>query len=145
MPLLSGCIIFPHSELAAPAAFGRVLDSKTSQPIEHAKVFRNIGGSGKSSFTFTRSDGVFDFKRSTVPRWLTYIDYAANIIDYRVEASGYEVFTTNLNGGGSFLRGERMHDLGMIFLQSNCKKADYAKRRAMSQVCEFKYDGRANH
>ena len=114
--LLTGCVIFPHSQLIAPPAQGKVLDSETLEPLPHAKVVRRIEKLDNSQMTFTDGKGDFAFKQATRLRWLLMVDYAANKIQYRIEAAGYRHFETNLYGGGSFYSGTLPHDFGAVLM-----------------------------
>jgi|SRR5690348_16739823 len=117
LPTLTGCVIFPHGELVAPPARGRVLDSETLEPVPHSKVVRRIGRLDRNRETFTDGQGDFVFKKDKDLKWLLMVDYAANQIHYRIEAGGYRPFETNLYGGGSFYRGTLPHDIGEVLLQ----------------------------
>lgn len=114
---LTGCVFFPHAELMAPPAQGRVLDSDTLEPVPKAKVVRRIERLDRDRVTFTDSNGAFTFKKDNDLGWLLMVDYAANQIHYRIDSIGYRVFQTNLYGGGSFYRGRLPHDLGVVLLQ----------------------------
>jgi hypothetical protein len=115
--LLAGCVIFPHGQLVAPPAQGRVLDSETLEPLPHSKVVRRIERMDRTRVTFTDGHGDFAFKKDTHLRWLLVVDYAANEVQYRIEAAGYRPFETNLYGGGSFHPGTLPHDLGAVLLR----------------------------
>ncbi len=115
--LLTGCVVFPHGDLMAPAAQGRVLDSETQEPVVNAKVVRRIERLDRSRVTFTDRKGRFAFKKDKDLGWLLMVEYAANQIQYQVDAAGYHRFVTNLYGGGSLYRGTLPHDLGLVRLQ----------------------------
>lgn len=122
--LLPGCVIFPHGELVAPSAQGRVLHSETQEPVVHAKVTRRIERFDRSRVTFTDEQGCFAFKKDKDLRWLLMVDYAANRIHYQIEAAGYQSFGTNLYGGGSFYPGTLPHDLGVVGLRRQPEKIE---------------------
>jgi hypothetical protein len=117
LPSLTGCVIFPHGEWVAPPSSGQVLDAGDLQPVAQAKVTRHIEAFDRRRVVSTDADGDFDMKKDTDLRWLPFVCYAANPIDYRIEAAGYRPFTTNLYGGGSFIHGRQPHHLGQILLQ----------------------------
>jgi hypothetical protein len=117
LPVLTGCVIFPHGEWVAPPASGCVLDADNHQPVARAKVTRHIGAFNRKRAVSTDAHGNFDFKKDTDLRWLPFVCYAATPIQYRIEAEGYRPFTTNLYGGGSFAHGRQPHELGQILLQ----------------------------
>jgi len=114
--LLSGCVVFPHGELVAPQASGRVLDSETLQPVAHARVTRRIDSLNRTSATLTDDRGAFQFQKDSDLRWIPFVCYAANSIDYQIKAEGYRPFTINLHGGGSFYRGTLAHALGDLLV-----------------------------
>lgn len=114
---LTGCVVFPHGELVAPPAQGRVVDAETREPVVESKVTRRIGRSDQRQITFTNRRGDFAFKKAQRLGWLLMVDYGPNQIHYRFEAAGYRSFETNLYGGGSFYRGTLSHDLGIVLLQ----------------------------
>jgi hypothetical protein len=113
--LLTGCV-FPHGQLMAPPAQGRVLDSETLEPLPHSKVVRRIERLDRNRVTVTDGKGDFAFKKDTHLRWLLMVDYAPNEIQYRIEAAGYRPFETNLHGGGSLHPGTLPHDFGVVLL-----------------------------
>lgn len=116
LTLLTGCVIFPHGDLVAPSARGRVLDSATLEPVARARVVRRIPRLDRARETCTDAEGQFAFKRDKDLGWVLMVDYAPHRIEYRVEAGGYRPFQTNLYGGGSFYRGTVPHDLGQVLL-----------------------------
>lgn len=118
---LTGCVVFPHGDLMAPAAQGRVLNSETQEPVANAKVVRRIERLDRSRVTFTDREGRFAFKKDKDLGWLLMVEYAANQIEYQVDAAGYHRFVTNLYGGGSLYRGTLPHDLGFVWLQKELK------------------------
>ena len=122
--LLTGCVVFPHGDLMAPAARGRVLDSETQAPIVNAKVVRRIERLDRSRVTFTDREGRFAFKKDKDLGWLLMVEYAANQIQYQVDAAGYHRFVTNLYGGGSLYRGTLPHDLGPVRLQKQSNEIE---------------------
>jgi hypothetical protein len=114
--LLTGCVIFPHDQLMAPPAQGKVLDSETLSPLPHSKVVRRIVRLDRNRETFTDGQGDFAFKKDTHLRWIRMVDYAPNEIQYRIEAAGYRPFETNRYGGGNFYPGKLPHDFGVVLL-----------------------------
>jgi len=114
LTLNTGCVIFPHGELMAPPAQGRAVDSGTLEPLRHARVVRRIERLDRERVAFTDAQGRFAFKQDRDLGWLLMVDYAANQIQYRIDAIGYRSFETNLYGGGSFYRGRQPHDLGIV-------------------------------
>ena len=84
----SGCEIV----CVVPPANGRVLDSRTGQPIHHALVTRT--GDEATSHTKTRRDGTFSF----FGKHRVEIALGDRILppnSYEFNAVGYEKFTTN--------------------------------------------------
>ena len=120
--LFTGCVLFPHGELMAPPAEGKIVDSETLSPLPHARVVRQIERLNRDRTTCTDAQGDFSFPKDTDLKWLLMVDYAANKILYRVEAGGYRTFETNLYGGGSFSHGSLPHDLGVVRLQKETDK-----------------------
>jgi len=114
---LNGCVFFPHGECVAPPATGRVLRASDGQPIAGARVTRRIEAFGREATARTDAQGAFAFRRASRVSWLPSVCYAASPIDYRVEAAGFQPFSTNLLGGGSFSDGLRPHDLGPVLLR----------------------------
>lgn len=115
--LLTGCVVFPHGELVAPPAHGRVLDSDTLEPLSQAKVTRQIIALGQSQVAFTDQQGEFALKADKRLGWLLLVEYPGNQVQYRIEAASYRTFETNLYGGGTLYRGTRPHDLGVVPLK----------------------------
>lgn len=107
--LFTGCVIFPHSELVAPPAHGRVVDSDTFEPIHNAKIVRWIAREDRRKQILTDEQGCFAFAQDKDLAWLLMVDYI-NEIRYRVDAAGHLPYETNLHGVQS-------HDLGLILLQ----------------------------
>jgi hypothetical protein len=116
LTFLTGCVIFPHGELVAPPASGQVMDSDGLQPVAQAKIVRHIEAFDRTRVVRSDEHGAFHFKKDSDLCWLLFVCYAASPIQYRVEADGYQPFTTNLYGGGSFSRGRQPHELGQIFI-----------------------------
>jgi hypothetical protein len=114
--LLTGCVIFPHGEWVAPPASGQVLDAENLQPIAQAKVVRSILALNRTRVASTDEHGAFELKKDRDLRWLPFVCYGAGPIDYRIEAEGYQPFTTNRYGGGSFSQGRQPHGLGHILM-----------------------------
>ena len=117
LPVMTGCVIFPHGEWVAPPASGQVVDSDDLRPVAQAKVARHVEAYDRTRVVRTDEHGTFDFKKDTDLRWLPFVCYAASPIKYRIEAEGYRSFTTNLHGGGSFSHGRQPHELGQVLLQ----------------------------
>ena len=122
--LVTGCVIFPHGELMAPPAQGKVVDSDTLEPLPHAEVVRRIERLDRKRVVFADADGEFSFKKDRDLGWLLMVDYAANRIEYLVKAGGYCSFETNLYGGGSFYRGTLPHDLGVVRLSKTSERIE---------------------
>lgn len=116
---LAGCVVFPHGELVAPAASGRVLDAQSLRPVRQARVTRRVDAWDRTCVTFTDDRGAFELRKDTDLRWIPFVCYAASAIRYRIDANGYSPFTTNRYGGGSFHRGRSLHDLGQVLLRKN--------------------------
>jgi hypothetical protein len=107
--LFAGCVIFPHGELVAPPAQGRVVDSDTLEPLQNAKVIRCIMRAGRTNQVFTDAQGQFAFKQDKDLKWLLTVTYI-NEIRFRIDAAEHLPFETNLHGA-------QPHDLGLILLQ----------------------------
>jgi len=106
--LFTGCIIFPHGEVVAPPAHGRVVDADTLEPVRDAKVVRWIARVDREKQTFTDEQGCFAFAQDKDLAWLLPVEYI-NEIRYRIDAAGHLPFETNLHGG-------QVHDLDLILL-----------------------------
>ncbi len=115
--LCCGCVVFPHAVLQAPAAEGTVLDGETRKPVEGAAVTRRIVRLNRKCVTATDAQGRFKFKEDKDCAWLVGVDYAASVIEYRIETATYRLFETNLHGGGSLYRGTMPHSLGIVLLE----------------------------
>jgi hypothetical protein len=126
--LVAGCVIFPHGDLMAPPALGKVVDAETLDPLPGAKVVRRIEKLDRNRVTLTDAQGEFAFKRDRDVGWILMVDYAAQRIRYSVEARGYRPFETNLYGGGSFYRGTLTHDLGLVQLHKASERIEAGPR-----------------
>lgn len=80
---------------------------------------------------FTDGEGAFVFKKDKDLAWVLMVDYAANEIQYRIEASGYQPFETNLYGGGSFYPGSLLHDIGGVLLHRASHEVDRSETNPM--------------
>jgi hypothetical protein len=124
LTFLSGCIVFPHGELVAPLAHGRVVAGDTRSAISRARVVWRIENVKREAITVTDPAGEFAFKKKNRLGWLLMVDYAAREIHYRIVADGYRSFETNLHGGGSFSAGRRPHELGLVLLEPETEKIE---------------------
>ena len=108
--LVTGCVIFPHGELVAPPAHGRVVDAETLEPLPNAKVVRRIERLNRSQVAFTDAQGGFGFKQDKDLRWLFAVDEVADEFSYSIEVAGYRPFQTNRYGGGVFYPPKAVHE-----------------------------------
>ncbi len=115
--VLSGCVVFPHGELVAPPADGRVVAADTWTAISGARVVRRIDNVKREAITASDRDGYFAFKKKNRLGWLLMVEYAATGIHYRIAADGYRSYETNLFGGGTLYAGRRPHELGLVLLE----------------------------
>ena len=95
-----------------PPASGRVLDSRSRQPVVGASVTR-IAMSGTTNQTVADADGRFHFRGKHSVQVIPFGDVLA-WATYRIEASGYQMVETNRTGYGS-VSGLR-HEFGDIQL-----------------------------
>ena len=93
-----------------PPASGRVLDSRSRQPVIGASVTRF---SGTTNQTTSDTDGRFQFRGKHSVQIFPFGDVVA-WATYRIEASGYQTVETNRAGYGS-VSGLR-HEFGEIQL-----------------------------
>jgi hypothetical protein len=105
--LASGCEIV----WTVPPARGRVLDSRSEQPISFATVTRIATDTTNQTVSDANGDLHFRGKRSIHVFPFGDVIAAAS---YRIEAGGYQALETNRTGWGS-MSGLR-HDFGEITL-----------------------------
>ena len=91
----SGCEII----WTAPPASGRVLDSRSQQPIIGATITRT-SMSGTTTQTTSDVDGHFKIRGKRSVQVFPFGDALA-WATYRIEATGYETIETNRTGYGS--------------------------------------------